>query len=108
MATLMRQAGVKICFGTDLIGKVYDQQCREFTLRSEVFTPLELLRQATSIPAEMMMMMKGQVGCIAPGAFADLIVVDGDPLKDIALLAANGRNIFTVVRAGEVVRNELR
>jgi imidazolonepropionase-like amidohydrolase len=103
---LMRRAGVKVCFGTDLLGKLYDQQCREFTLRSEVFTPLEILRQATSIPADMMM-MKGQIGCVAPGAFADLVVVDGDPLKDISLLAANGRNIRTVLRAGELVRNDL-
>ena len=104
---VMRRAGVKLCYGTDLMGKLYTQQCREFTLRSEVFSPVELLRQATSIPAEMMM-MKGQIGCIAPGAFADLIVVDGDPLKDIALLAADGRQLPLVMRAGELVKHELR
>ena len=103
----MRRAGVKVCYGTDLLGGTYTQQCREFTLRSEVFTPLELLRQATSVPAEMMM-MDGQVGCIAPGAHADLIVVDGDPLKDIGLLAANGRHLSAIVRGGAVVKNELR
>lgn len=103
---LMRQAGVKVCFGTDLLGKLHEQECREFTLRSEVFTPLEILRQATSVTAEMMM-MEGQIGCIAPGAYADLLVVDGDPLKDISLLAANGRNLRTIVRAGEVIRNDL-
>ena len=103
---LMRQAGVKICFGTDLMGSMYDQECREFTLRSEVFSPLEMLRQATSIPAEMMM-LEGQIGCVAPGAHADLLVVQGDPLKDISLLAANGRNLRTIVRGGVVVKNEL-
>lgn len=103
---LMRSAGVKVCFGTDLLGALYDQQCREFTLRSEVFTPLEILRQATSVTAEMML-MKGQIGCIAPGAHADLLVVDGDPLKDISLLAADGANLRTIVRAGVVVKNEL-
>jgi imidazolonepropionase-like amidohydrolase len=103
----MRRAGVKVCYGTDLLGSTYTQQCREFTIRSEVFTPLELLRQATSVPAEMMM-MDGQVGCIAPGAHADLIVVDGDPLQDIGLLAANGRHLSAIVRGGEVVKNELR
>jgi imidazolonepropionase-like amidohydrolase len=102
----MRRAGVKVCYGTDLLGSTYTMQCREFTLRSEVFTPLELLRQATSVAAEMMM-MDGQVGCIAPGAHADLIVVDGDPLKDIGLLAANGRHLSTIIRAGAVVKNEL-
>jgi imidazolonepropionase-like amidohydrolase len=102
----MRRAGVKVCYGTDLLGSTYTQQCREFTIRSEVFTPLELLRQATSVAAEMMM-MAGQIGCVAPGAFADLLVVDGDPLRDISLLAASGRHLSTIVRAGAVVKNEL-
>lgn len=103
---LMRQAGVKVCFGTDLLGKLYEQECREFTLRSEVFTPLEILRQVTSVTAEMMM-MEGRIGCVSPGAHADLLVVEGDPLKDISLLAENGRKLRTIVRAGEVIRNDL-
>jgi imidazolonepropionase-like amidohydrolase len=102
----MRRAGVNVCFGTDLLGSTYTQQCREFTLRSEVFTPLELLRQATSVAAEMML-MQGQIGCIAPGAHADLLVVDGDPLRDISLLAADGRHLRAIVRGGTVVKNEL-
>lgn len=103
---LMRSAGVKVVYGTDLLGSTYTQQCREFSLRSEVFTPLEQLRQATSTAAEMML-IDGQIGCIAPGAFADLIVVDGDPLADIGLLAASGRHLRTIVRGGELVKNEL-
>jgi imidazolonepropionase-like amidohydrolase len=103
----MRRAGVKVCFGTDLMGRTYTQQAGEFTLRSEVFTPLELLRQATSTTAQMML-MEGQIGCVAPGAHADLLVVDGDPLKDISLLAADGRNLRLIVRAGEVMKDELR
>jgi imidazolonepropionase-like amidohydrolase len=100
----MRKAGVKVGYGTDLLGTTYVQQCREFTLRSEVFTPLELLRQATSVNAEMMM-MEGKIGCVALGAYADLIVVDGDPLKDIGLVAADGKKLTTIVRGGEVVKN---
>jgi imidazolonepropionase-like amidohydrolase len=102
----MRSAGVKIGFGTDLLGSLFDQQCSEFTLRSEVFSPLEILRQATSISAEMMM-MAGQLGCVAVGAYADLLVVDGDPLKDISLLAANGRHLSVIVRDGVIVKNLL-
>ncbi|WP_374438813.1 amidohydrolase family protein [Inhella sp.] len=102
---LMRSAGVKVVFGTDLLGSTYTQQCREFTLRSQVFTPLELLRQATSTAAEMML-MEGQIGCIQVGAQADLIVVDGDPLRDIGLLAADGRKLACVVRGGEVIRSD--
>jgi imidazolonepropionase-like amidohydrolase len=100
----MRRAGVKVAFGTDLLGRLHTQQCREFTLRSAVFTPLEILRQATSVAAEMMM-MQGEIGCIAEGACADLLVVDGDPLTDISLLAANGQKLSTVVRGGEVIRH---
>lgn len=99
----MRRGGVRLCYGTDLLGDLYTRQCREFTLRSEVFTPLEILRQATSIPAEMMM-LEGQIGCVAEGAFADLVVVDGDPLQDISLLAANGENLSVIIRNGEVVK----
>ncbi|MEP7027087.1 MAG: amidohydrolase family protein [Candidatus Eisenbacteria bacterium] len=102
----MRKAGVKVGFGTDLLGKLHVQECREFTLRSEVFTPLEILRQVTSVNAEMMQ-LEGQLGCIQPGAFADLIVVDGDPIADISLLAANGTSLRAIVRGGEVVKNEL-
>lgn len=100
----MRTAGVKVGYGTDLLGTTYVRQCREFTIRSEVFSPLELLRQATSINAELMM-MEGQLGCVKVGAFADLIVVDGDPLKDIGLLADDGKRLTTIVRAGEVVKH---
>ncbi|MCU0937869.1 MAG: amidohydrolase family protein [Burkholderiaceae bacterium] len=102
----MRRAGVKVCYGTDLLGSTYTMQCREFTLRREVFTPLELLRQATSVPAEMMM-MAGRIGCVAVGAHADLLLVDGDPLRDISLLAADGRHLRTIVRGGVIVKNEL-
>lgn len=102
----MRRAGVKVCFGTDLLGRTYTDQCREFTLRSEVFTPIEILRQATSTAAEMMM-LDGQIGCIAPGAQADLLLVDGNPLIDIGLLAADGRHLRAIVRAGELVKQPL-
>jgi imidazolonepropionase-like amidohydrolase len=102
----MRTAGVRVGFGTDLIGKPYTMECREFTIRSEVFPPLEILRQATSVNAALMM-KEGELGTIAPGAHADLLVVDGDPLKDIGLLAADGKNLRVIVRAGEVVKDEL-
>jgi imidazolonepropionase-like amidohydrolase len=103
----MKKAGVKMAYGTDLLGSLYVQQCREFTLRAQVFSPLEILRQATSIGAEVVQ-RQGQLGTIAPGALADLLVVDGDPLKDIGLLAQDGRKLSVIVRAGELVKCELR
>jgi imidazolonepropionase-like amidohydrolase len=102
----MHDAGVKMGYGTDLLGSTYDQQCREFILRSEVFTPLEMLRQATSMGAEILM-REGRLGCLRPEAHADLIVVDGDPLKDIGLLAADGQKLDLIMRAGEIVKNRL-
>ena len=102
----MKRAGVKLAYGTDLLGTTYVRQCQEFVLRKEIFTPLELLRQATSVGAELMM-LEGQIGCIKPGAYADLIVVDGDPLKNIGLLTENGRRLPLIVRAGEVVKDAL-
>jgi imidazolonepropionase-like amidohydrolase len=103
----MRRAGVKVGFGTDLLGETYTQQTREFALRREVFSPLEILRQATSVNAEILG-MQGQLGCIAPNALADVLVVDGDPLKNIELLAASGEHLRVIMRAGELVRNELK
>ncbi|WP_411339481.1 amidohydrolase family protein [Sphingopyxis sp. J-6] len=102
----MRQAGVKIGFGTDLLGNTYTRQCTEFSIRSEVFSPIEILRQATSIGAEVLQ-MQGKLGCVAAGAHADLIVVDGDPLSDIGLLARNGEALPLIMRAGEIVKNRL-
>jgi len=102
----MRKAGVKVGFGTDLLGETYVQQCREFTIRKQVFSPLEILRQVTSVNAEILM-QKDTLGCVKPGAHADLLVVDGDPLKDIELLSASGKNLRLIMRAGELVRNDL-
>jgi len=102
----MRKAGVKIGYGTDLLGTTTDRQCREFVIRREVFKPVELLRQATSDNAALMM-MEGRIGCVKAGAFADLIVVDGDPLKDINLVAADGKKLSLIMRDGELVKNRL-
>lgn len=99
-------AQIKLGFGTDLVGPLYKQQCREFSLRSEVFSPLEILRQATSIGAEVLQ-LEGKSGCVAADAHAGLIVVDGDPLQDIGLLAQSGRNLSLIMRTGELVKNEL-
>ena len=102
----MRQAGVKIGFGTDLLGETYVQHAANSHCADEVFSPLEILRQATSINAALLQ-QEGKFGCVAPGAHADLLVVEGDPLKDIELLAANGRNLRLIMRAGELIRCDL-
>jgi len=62
-------------------------QSEEFTLRARVLSPIEIIRSATTIGAQVVR-MEGKLGCIRPGAFADLLVVDGNPLKDLTLLRA--------------------
>ncbi len=97
-----RKAGVKIVFGTDAGGFPWTEinQAQEF--RHEVrlgMTPLEAIRSATTVAAEMLG-WQGKVGVIAPGAFADVIAVSGDPLKDVSVL----EKVDFVMKGGEVVR----
>jgi len=80
-----RRAGVKMGLGTDLFGPDYHHlQSHEFAYRGEVNTPLEVLRSATAINAEIVQ-MQGEVGTLAEGAYADMIALDGNPLQDLAL-----------------------
>lgn len=103
----MKKAGCKIGFGSDLLGPQHTRHGTEFTLRKEVFTPLEILRQATSMNAEILK-RSGEIGCVRVGARADLIAVRGNPLEDIELLAAQGRNLSLIMRDGVAYKNENR
>ncbi len=102
----MRDAGVKLGFGTDLLGETYVRQCREFAIRKAVFSPIDILRQATSMGAEILM-REGELGCIRPGAHADLLLVDGNPLEDIDLLAADGARLAAIVKGGVFAKRAL-
>ena len=96
---IMKRAGVKMGFGTDLLGDQHTRQGTELTLRSEVLSPFDILHSATAVNAEILQ-MQGQLGVIQPGALADLILVDGNPLEDIQLLAANGRYLTHIMADG--------
>jgi imidazolonepropionase-like amidohydrolase len=99
-------AGVRIGFGTDLLGEAHDQQSREFELQAEVQSPLDVLRSATITNAELMG-KAGELGVVTPGAFADLVLVDGNPLEDISVLGGQGDHLDLIVRGGEVIQNRL-
>ncbi|WAL68090.1 amidohydrolase family protein [Amycolatopsis cynarae] len=103
LAALDRAArgGVKLVFGTDLLGGMHRHQNHEFRLRAEVQPPLEVIRSATSVAAELVG-MTGEAGTLAPGAHADLLVVDGDPLADIGVLA-EPKHLRHVIQAGRIV-----
>ena len=84
---ICKRAGVPVAFGTDLLGQLQVDQSREFLLRSEVLSPLEIVRAATLTGAKVLR-QEGKLGCLKPGAFADLLVIDGDP---VAQSRAHGR-----------------
>lgn len=102
----MRNAGIRLGFGTDLLGFLEAEQCSEFPLRRQVFTSHEILVQATSMNAEVIG-AKGKLGVVKPGAHADLLVVDGDPLADIDVLAQDGRTLDLIMLRGEIVKNRI-
>ncbi|MGE8943913.1 amidohydrolase family protein [Leptospira interrogans] len=102
---IFRNAGVKIAYGTDLLGPMHRHQSREFLLRSKVMPADEILRSATTVGAELVGMID-QIGCIKVGAFADLIAVDGNPLKDIAVLSGQGEKIPFVMKGGSIIKRD--
>ncbi|KRE07985.1 hypothetical protein ASE63_21880 [Bosea sp. Root381] len=104
---IARVAGVKIGFGTDLLGyELHEYQGEEFALRGRVEDPVDTLLSATGINAEMMM-MDGKIGVIAPGAFADILVVEGDPTTDSSVFTRRGENIDVIMRGGAFFKNRL-
>ena len=103
---IAKAAGVPIAFGTDLLGSMHARQSTEFTLRLPAMTPVEILRGATSIAAELIG-QGGKLGVIAQGAAADLLVVAGDPTKNLAPLQAPEKGLLAVMQGGTFFRNRL-
>jgi imidazolonepropionase-like amidohydrolase len=92
------KAGVKIVFGTDVGGFPHGTNNREFTYMVEYgMTPLEAIRSSTTRAAELLRMEK-EIGSIAPGHYADIIAVQGDPLQNIEAI----KNVRFVMKGGEV------
>jgi imidazolonepropionase-like amidohydrolase len=98
------KAGVKIAFGTDIGGIPWTQPIAQEFPRIVEFgmTPMQAIQSATSRAAELLE-MKGRLGVIAPGAYADLVAVAGDPLANIKIL----ENVGFVMKDGKVFKNDL-
>src|SRR5207248_5385424 len=86
---ICKRARVPVGYGTDLLGALQVEQSREFMIRSEVMSPIEIIRQATLVGAQIVR-EEARLGIIEGGARADLLVVDGEPLRDLALLGDQG------------------
>ena len=99
---IMDRSGLKVGFGTDLLGHLHTHQTREFLIRREVQSAAAILRSVTSVNAEIL--MEPHLGKIQPGCYADILVVDGDPLEDIGVLAQDGRKLSAIMKAGELVK----
>lgn len=103
---ICKAAGVPVAYGSDLLGQLRVDQSREFVIRSEVLPAMDIIRSATLIGAEVIQ-RQGELGCLRPGAFADLIVVEDDPLKDLSLLGDQGANIPVIMKDGSFFKNTL-
>jgi imidazolonepropionase-like amidohydrolase len=103
---ICKRHGIPVAYGSDLLGELHWDQSKEFTIRQEVVSPIEIIRSATTIGAEVLR-MAGEVGTLQPGAFADVIVVDGNPLKDLALLGDQGKHLSLIMKAGFLHKNQL-
>ncbi len=98
--TILRTAGVKVGFGTDLLGSLESMQPMEFAIRAEVETAADIVRSATSVNADLL--GRADLGRVAVGATADLAVFDGDPLADVGVLARPDETLRMVVTEGRV------
>ena len=103
---IARAEGVPVVFGTDLLGHMHDRQSGEFDLRLPAMTPVETLQSATFVAAQLMR-QEGRIGQLVPGAWADLLVVEGDPTHSLAMLTAPEQGIRLIMQCGRIVRNAL-
>lgn len=103
---IARAAGVKMALGTDLLGELQRYQCDEFGIRAQVLPAVEVIRSATLVGAEVLQ-REGQLGEIVPGANADLLAVEGNPLEDLGLLAGQGDGLALIMKDGRIVKRAL-
>jgi imidazolonepropionase-like amidohydrolase len=94
------QAGVKVAFGTDAGVYPHGLNARQFKYMVQWgMTPMQAIQAATTVAADLLRWEK-DVGAVAPGRYADMVAVKGDPLKDISLL----EHVEHVMKGGEVVK----
>jgi imidazolonepropionase-like amidohydrolase len=95
-------SGVKVAFGTDAAVYPHGLNGHEFAVMVKLgLTPLQAI-QASTINAADLLGWTGKVGILEPGAWADIVAVDGDPLKDVTTL----ERVKFVMKGGDVVKNE--
>jgi imidazolonepropionase-like amidohydrolase len=99
------EAGVRIASGSDLLGPLQDRKARELEIKTEVLSPMESLVSATRTNAELFR-MEDEIGTVERGKLADLLVVDGNPLENIAVLQKKS-NLKLIMKGGKIVKDGL-
>lgn len=100
-------AGVKIGLGSDLLGaQFHPLQGGELALRGQVSAPIDVLRSATSVNAEILQ-KQGELGCITTGALADILLLDFDPFEDLTPFRDSGNSILLLMKGGKIIRSKL-
>ncbi|MFK0572680.1 amidohydrolase family protein [Endozoicomonas sp.] len=95
-----------IVFGTDLLGSMHNAQLKEFAIRGEIIPPTELIQSATVKAAELFN-LSGEIGTLAEGYRADLLMVEGNPLDDIGVLQQPERYLKVIMKDGRIYKNKL-
>jgi imidazolonepropionase-like amidohydrolase len=103
---ICKRAGVPVAYGTDLLGQLQSEQSREFIIRSEVQKPIEIIRAATLVGAQIVRQVD-KIGCLKAGAFADLLVIDGNPLANLGVLQEQGKYLALIMKGGHLYKNRL-
>ena len=97
--------GCKIGSGSDLLGDMASERTVEFELKAQVMTPMEVLLSATKVNAELFR-MTDKIGTVEPGKYADLIVVTGNPLKNLRVFQ-NTDNLTVIMKGGRFYKRTL-
>jgi imidazolonepropionase-like amidohydrolase len=95
------EAGVKMAYGTDLLGGMHRHQNEQFRLLGKVQPAIDAIRSATTTAAQLLG-REGEIGVVAPGADADMLVLSADPLADIAVLADIADHLDVLIQDGRV------
>ncbi|UAN01062.1 MULTISPECIES: metal-dependent hydrolase family protein [Achromobacter] len=103
---IYKKAGVKIGYGSDLLGPSQRLQSDEFRIRREVLSAQEVIQCATTTAAEVLNQV-GQLGRLQEGALADILLVDGDPYRDLSCLLGQGEHIGLIMKGGVIEHNDL-
>ncbi|MGH7396108.1 MAG: amidohydrolase family protein, partial [Candidatus Rokuibacteriota bacterium] len=90
---------------SDLLGDMQAQRAMEFELKGQVMKPMEVLLSATMVNAEIFR-MADRIGSIEPGKYADLLAVEGNPLKDLRVFQ-NPAHLRAIVKGGVFVKRTL-